>query len=107
MLVNQNIRVGGRRTSVRLEPEFWTALADIARHERVSVEELCTEIDRGAGKLSRTAAIRVFLTGYAVKLSEHARKQLPRQFAEDANARSDGENVNENPLAFQRDRVAV
>ena len=56
MLVNRNIYVNGHRTSIRLEPEFWSAFADIAKRENITIDELCTEIDRGAGKLSRTAA---------------------------------------------------
>ena len=105
MLINQNIRVGGHRTSIRLEPEFWTALSDVARREGISIEELCTEIDRGTGKLSRTAAVRVFLTTYAVKLSERARKQPRRQSAEDVVGWSEGENVSENSVALQRHRA--
>ena len=64
MLVNRNITVGALRTSVRLEPEFWTALNDIAEREKVSIDQLCTVIDAQFEGLGRTAAIRVFIASY-------------------------------------------
>ena len=64
MLVNRNITVGDLRTSVRLEPQFWTALTDIAARERLSVDQLCTVIDGHLGELGRTAGIRVFIASY-------------------------------------------
>ncbi len=76
MLVNRNITVGGHRTSIRLEPEFWAGLADIAQREKVSIDEICTEVDRGAGELSRTAAVRVFITSYLAQLARHSASQL-------------------------------
>ena len=64
MLINRNITVAGLRTSVRLEPEFWNALWEIAERERRSVDDICTAIDATAGELSRTAAIRLFIVSY-------------------------------------------
>jgi predicted DNA-binding ribbon-helix-helix protein len=52
-LVSRNVVVADHRTSVRLEPELWDALADIARRERLSLNELCTRI--GARRLARLA----------------------------------------------------
>lgn len=45
-LVSRNVVVAGHRTSVRLEPELWDALAAICKRERLSLNELCTNIDR-------------------------------------------------------------
>ncbi len=64
MLINRNVTVGGRRTSLRLEPEFWDALADIAGREGLSLDHLCGLIDSQRGGLSRTAAIRIYIVGY-------------------------------------------
>lgn len=64
MLVNRNITVGSLRTSVRLEPEFWTALTEIAAREKLDVDQLCTIIDAHLGELGRTAGIRVFIASY-------------------------------------------
>ncbi len=64
-LVSRNITVGGHRTSVRLEPEMWRALKEIAARENCSMHELCTLINfRKNKRTSLTAAIRVFLMLY-------------------------------------------
>lgn len=64
-LVSRNITVLGRRTSVRLEPEMWTALRDIARRENCRIHDLCSLIQmRKNPRTSLTAAIRVFLMLY-------------------------------------------
>jgi predicted DNA-binding ribbon-helix-helix protein len=64
-LVSRNITVMGRRTSVRLEPEMWTALREIARRENCKIHDICTLIQmRKNPDTSLTAAIRVFLMLY-------------------------------------------
>lgn len=64
-LVSRNITVLGRRTSVRLEPEMWTALRDIAEREKCRIHDLCSLIQlRKNQDTSLTAAIRVFLMLY-------------------------------------------
>ncbi len=80
MLVNRNITVDGHRTSIRLEPEFWAELADIAQSEDLTVDQLCTEVDHGAGELSRTAAIRVFIATYMARRAQRSAGQIPRPF---------------------------
>ena len=64
-LVSKNIKVKGRRTSVRLEPEMWTAFKNIAKRESCTMHDLCTLIHmRKDESSSLTAAIRVFLMLY-------------------------------------------
>ena len=64
-LVSRNVTVYGRRTSVRLEPEMWDALKDVAKREKCSVHNLCTLVFlRKSTDTSLTAAIRVFLVLY-------------------------------------------
>lgn len=64
-LVSRNITVLGRRTSVRLEPEMWTALRDIATREKCRIHDICSLIHlRKNQRTSLTAAIRVFLMLY-------------------------------------------
>ena len=64
-LVSRNITISGRRTSVRLEPEMWTALREIAKRENCTIHDICTLISmRKNGRTSLTAAIRVFLMLY-------------------------------------------
>ncbi|SRR6266568_528466 len=63
-LVIHNVVVGGRRTSVRLEPVMWDALHDIARRLRVTMHGLVTDIDRERTASSLTAAIRVYIVDF-------------------------------------------
>ena len=64
-LISRNITVDQKRTSVRLEPEMWNSLYDIANREGCSIHDICTLINlRKNPKTSLTAAIRVFLMLY-------------------------------------------
>ena len=104
MLINRNITVNGHRTSVRLEPEFWTGLAQIAEREHLTIDQLCSEIDRGAGDLSRTAAIRVFIASYMVRRTEQSAEPLP--FAAVAGDQNKPRPIDEYSLVAQRLRAA-
>ena len=44
-LVSRNITVDQKRTSVRLEPEMWNSLYDIANREGCSIHDICTLIN--------------------------------------------------------------
>lgn len=64
-LVSRNITIFGRRTSVRLEPEMWVGLREIAEREQCNIHEICTLVSvRKSAGTSLTAAIRVFLMLY-------------------------------------------
>ena len=64
-LISKNILVDGRRTSIRLEPEMWTALKDISKREQCTIHELCSLVNKCKRPCSTlTAAIRVFLMLY-------------------------------------------
>lgn len=64
-LVSRNITVQGKRTSVRMEPEMWSALREIASQEQCSIHDICTLISlRKKENSSLTAAIRVFIMLY-------------------------------------------
>ncbi len=63
-LVNRNVTIGRRRTSLRLEPARWDALEEICRREERSQHELCAMIDKRRRASSLTAAIRVFIVNY-------------------------------------------
>jgi predicted DNA-binding ribbon-helix-helix protein len=63
-LVIHNVVVGGRRTSVRLEPVMWDALHDITRRRRATMHQLVTEIDRDRTASTLTAAIRVYIVDF-------------------------------------------
>ena len=64
-LVSKNVTIRGHRTSVRLEPEMWDALNDIAQRESTTIHNICSLISiRKMQDTSLTAAIRVFLMLY-------------------------------------------
>ena len=63
-LVNRNVFIGRHRTSIRLEPAMWDALAEICRREEMTLHEVCSLIDSRRQASSLTAAIRVFALTY-------------------------------------------
>ena len=68
-----NIRVGDRRTSVRLSPVVADALEKIAARERCEPDELYSYIDRKKEKgVSRATAIREFALGYFMEAGTKA-----------------------------------
>ncbi len=63
-LINRNVIVDGRRTSVRLEPEMWDALGEIAEREKRTVHQICSDVDRTRTESTLTGALRVFILTY-------------------------------------------
>ena len=64
ILESRNVTVGGRRTSMRLEPQMWDALESIARSEGMTLNNLCTQIDQRRREIGLTSATRVFIISY-------------------------------------------
>jgi predicted DNA-binding ribbon-helix-helix protein len=58
-LILRSVKAGAKRTTMRLEPEFWTALDGIARAEGVGVNDLVTQAQRLAH--GQTGSVRVFV----------------------------------------------
>ena len=63
-LVNRNVTIRGRRTSLRLEPAMWDALHEVAQREGTSVHEICSRVEFNRQESTLTAAIRVFILAY-------------------------------------------
>ena len=63
-LVNRNVVAGSGRTSMRLEPELWDALAEICGREGQGLHELIRNIDGQRERGGRTSAVRVFVLQY-------------------------------------------
>jgi predicted DNA-binding ribbon-helix-helix protein len=73
LVVKRSIVVGGHKTSVSLEDEFWAALKKIAVRHRVTLSDLVGSIDsqRQHGNLS--SAVRLFvLQHYRQRVEETA-----------------------------------
>lgn len=64
ILESRNVTVGGRRTSMRLEPQMWDALESIAQGEGMTLNSLCTQIDLRRREVGLTSATRVFIISY-------------------------------------------
>jgi predicted DNA-binding ribbon-helix-helix protein len=76
-LQSRNIRVHKRRTSIRLEPEMWDALNEIARLESCSIHDLSSAVfDLKAPATSFTASLRVFMMEY-YRSALQAGRQMP------------------------------
>lgn len=61
----RNIRIHGRRTSIRLDDNMWNALNEITSLEGCSIHDICAIVhDEKAKSVGFTAALRVFLLHY-------------------------------------------
>lgn len=64
-LICRNIKIGGKRTSMRLPPSMWMTLEEIAEREGCSINELCTLVDKNKKpRTTRTGSVREFLVFY-------------------------------------------
>ena len=66
--VLKNIRIKGRRTSVRMELPFWEALESISKEEGRSIDDICEEVSSQKAGSSLTSAIRVFVLDYVRRM---------------------------------------
>ncbi|MGL4959910.1 MAG: ribbon-helix-helix domain-containing protein [Inquilinus sp.] len=76
----RNVLLGGRRTSIRLEAAFWSALDEILELEGISLGALVTRINtanRNGGNLS--GAVRVFIISYFTALARQQGWSLPQR----------------------------
>jgi predicted DNA-binding ribbon-helix-helix protein len=83
-LVNRNVIAEHGRTSIRLEPELWTALAEICRRENISAGELIRQVERTKSHAGgRTSAVRVHILQYfrtaATELGHHTAGHGPHR----------------------------
>ncbi|MAQ38082.1 aryl-sulfate sulfotransferase [Thioclava sediminum] len=61
----RSLTLGGHRTSVTLEDEFWRAFRDIATEKNLGLNELAAEIDVDRGTETGLAtAIRLYVLAY-------------------------------------------
>jgi predicted DNA-binding ribbon-helix-helix protein len=64
-LVDRNVKVHGRRTSVRLEPQIWDRLAEICRRESCTPHQVCSfAADRRLPHGSLASSLRVVILDY-------------------------------------------
>lgn len=58
-LVKRSLTLNGHRTSVALEPEFWTALTTAAKASGQTLEQMITRIDDNRGSSPLASSLRV------------------------------------------------
>jgi predicted DNA-binding ribbon-helix-helix protein len=72
ILESRNVTVGNKRTSMRLEPQMWDAIEQIAVREGVTINNLCTQIDKRRSDrtlpVGLTSATRIFIISYFRRL---------------------------------------
>ncbi|MHA1546162.1 MAG: ribbon-helix-helix domain-containing protein [Alphaproteobacteria bacterium] len=59
-----SVTLAGHTTSVSLEPEFWAALKQIAKHRATSLNRLIGEIDARRGDRGLSSSLRVFVLAH-------------------------------------------
>ena len=63
-IVKRSIVIGGHKSSISLEDEFWAALKEIAKERGRTLNELVTEIDQSRAASNLSSAIRTFVLLY-------------------------------------------
>jgi len=59
--LKRSLTIAGHRTSLSLEPEFWSALQHAAEARGLSIAALVSEIDLARGERNLSSAVRVWL----------------------------------------------
>jgi predicted DNA-binding ribbon-helix-helix protein len=76
-VIKRSIDIGGHKTSVSLEDEFWDGLRAIAERQNMTVSALTKRIDNERQNRNLSSAIRVFVfknsQGQAAATTESAR----------------------------------
>ncbi len=63
-LINRNIVAVRGRSSMRLEPEIWDALAEICSREQMPIADLVQRVEASLTSGGRTSAVRIFAFEY-------------------------------------------
>gem|GEM_PF-928839 len=67
----RNVRIGGKRTSMRLEAAFWDALEEIAAIRGKSVEWICEYIADRLHRGNLSSAMRVYVLNWWRRRPRH------------------------------------
>jgi predicted DNA-binding ribbon-helix-helix protein len=59
--LKRSLTIAGHRTSISLEPEFWSVLSTQATRRSKSISALVSEIDQTRGDRNLSSAIRVWV----------------------------------------------
>jgi predicted DNA-binding ribbon-helix-helix protein len=59
--MKRSVRIAGHRTSLSVEPQFWEALAAIARRRQTSLAAIIAEVDSRRGDTNLSSAVRLYV----------------------------------------------
>ena len=62
--IKRSFSIGGHRTSISLEADFWRALKEVAARERLPLAKLVATIDQSRGEAGLSSAVRIWLLKY-------------------------------------------
>jgi predicted DNA-binding ribbon-helix-helix protein len=78
-IAKRSVAIRGHKTSLSLEPEFWTALKEVATQREMTLSDLICEIDANRTHNNLSSAVRLFVLGvYKKHLTEYVRPQPAR-----------------------------
>ena len=77
-VIKRTVMVGGHKTSISLEDEFWGGLKEIAQARGASLAQILAEIDTTRQQKNLSSAIRLFVLGHVrdQKRERHLRRAL-------------------------------
>ncbi len=64
MLINKNVNINKRRTSMKLDSQSWNTLHDICKTEKIKLCDLMGHIDNNRGNIGMSLATRIFIISY-------------------------------------------
>lgn len=79
--VLMNVRVGSRRTSLRLHRDIWSALREICGRENLTIHDLCTRADRLRQGEPLAESVRILALTYYRDATHIAEAVLKAQWA--------------------------
>jgi predicted DNA-binding ribbon-helix-helix protein len=60
-VIKRSVIIGGHKTSISLEDEFWSGLKEIAQAQGATVAQTVTEIDKTRQRSNLSSAVRLFV----------------------------------------------
>ena len=60
----RSIKIGQRRTSIRMEREFWDALDGIRESRELTMQQVLNQATDGDSDANRTASIKTWILAY-------------------------------------------
>jgi predicted DNA-binding ribbon-helix-helix protein len=64
-VLKRSVVVGGHKTSVSLEDQFWQQLKELATAKRMTLSQLIAQIDEERERSNLSSAIRVYVLEHA------------------------------------------